>query len=225
MLLRQRLDTAYGVEATDVDSAVYQSASALLHTLPRRSRESRAILAVFASISRNAAASVLTCVEPDGESEDSSEGEEELDSDNSEPEHDDLPAENPEAVATSRQRARLTKWAYLRARDNYRRMLCGMPIVKQPATRARRSNVAVAGVVNFLYRRENTSTLSWGHMDVEVNGKMEVISARNRLRSRNRLWQQYNAEITAAAVEPRNRLQRTAFFAVVGQITTRDLKV
>ena len=104
-------------------------------------------------------------------------------------------------------------------------MLCGLPIVKPPATRARRGNVAIAGVVNFLYRRENSSTLSWGHTEVEVNGKMEVISARNRLRSRNRLWQQYNAETTAAAVEPCNRLQRTAFFAVVGQVTTRDLKV
>ena len=104
-------------------------------------------------------------------------------------------------------------------------MLCGLPIVKPPATRARRSNVAVAGVVNFLYRRENSSTLSWGHKRLEVAGKMEVISAHNRLRSRNRLWQLYNAETTAAGVEPRNRLQRTAFFAVVGQITTRDLKV
>ena len=224
MLLRQKLDTAYGVEDADMDSAVYQSASALLHTLPRRSRESRAILAVFASISRAAAVSVLECLELDGESEDSSEDEEELDSDNSEAEHDDVQAEDP-AVVTSRKRARLTKWAYLRARDNYRRMLCGLPIVKPPATRARRSNVAVAGVVNFLYRRENSSTLSWGHKRLEVNGKMEVISAHNRLRSRNRLWQQYNAETTAAAVEPRNRLRRTAFFAVVGQITTRDLKV
>ena len=129
------------------------------------------------------------------------------------------------AQVRTRRRLKLTKWTYLTARNNYRRMLCGLSIRKRRGTRACRGNVAIAAAVSFLYRSENTSTLSWGSTRVKVGGKTEVISARNRLRSRNRLWTLYNEEMIAAGAERRNRLQRSSFFSVMGEITERDLKV
>ena len=114
----------------------------------------------------------------------------------------------------------------LRARPDYRLMTCGTTLERVAGSRLTRSDAAVQTVVDFMYRSDNSSTLSWGSTRVDLGGgRVEVIQARNRLQSLGRLWVLYDREMTAAGVHPRDRVQRTMFYELAGAITARDLKV
>ena len=41
-------------------------------------------------------------------------------------------------------------------------MTCGSTLQRLPAARRSRSDAAVQSVVDFMYRNDNTTTLSWG---------------------------------------------------------------
>jgi len=120
----------------------------------------------------------------------------------------------------------VSKWACKRARMNYGRMLCGLTLERRKVSRFRRGNAAVAAAVDFLYRGDNANRLSWGTTRIPLGGGKKVfVEARNRLRSRNRLWQQYDREMKQKNVPATGRLRRTAFFRVARAITAQDLKV
>jgi len=229
--VRERLDTTYGNTecAEKADSAAFQCvAGEVLHALPPRSREARAILAVVAMTGRENARAALHM---ETREEDAAGGpgsalggdvgsEDEDEDDDSDYQHQDeggdSDTEDDKALSLS---------AYKRARVDYRRMLCGDTFERPKFFRRKRGNVAVAGAVNFLYRANNTTRLSWGCTRITVGGRKEFIGARNRLRSRNRLWHQYDKEMKDGNVPRANRLHRTAFYRVAGAITAHDLKV
>ena len=120
----------------------------------------------------------------------------------------------------------LTHHAYSRARSDFRLMTCGTTLEHLAGSRLTRSDAAVQTVVDFMYRSDNTSTLSWGSTRVDLGGgRVEVIQARNRLQSLGRLWALYDREMAAAGVQPRDRVQRSLFYELAGAITARNLKV
>lgn len=100
---------------------------------------------------------------------------------------------------------------------------CGSTLERKAGHRRSRSDAAVQSVVDFMYRNDNTTTLSWGSTRLKVGGKVEVIQARNRLQSLGRLWAAYDREMVDTP--PKDRVRRTMFYELGGAITARDLKV
>ncbi len=118
-----------------------------------------------------------------------------------------------------------TTWAYRSARADYRRLQVFGTLDMPAITRSRRSDAAVASVLDFMFRADNTTTLSWGATVLQVGDSKEVIQARNRLQSLSALWKLYDKEMKQGGVHARDRVQRTVFFRLAGAVTARDLKV
>jgi hypothetical protein len=221
--LRARLDKRY---ATDRDVLQYDitatrilgAAAAALHALPPRSRESKAIRALLGAAGRHTLEASLEEADDLGggggagsSTEDGS---------------DDSDQGGGAGAGAGAGTGTLTHHAYSRARADYRLMTWGTTLERVAGSRLTRSDAAVQTVVDFMYRSDNSSTLSWGSTRVDLGGgRVEVIQARNRLQSLGRLWVLYDREMTAAGVHPRDRVQRTMFYELAGAITARDLKV
>ena len=217
MLLRKRLDAHFLVQAEQDAfrrSRVCESATLLARELPRKSHERRAVLAVFAGAGKLFIETLLRRVHGSAASADSSNE----DASGSE-------ADSVQSDAPSRGGRTGTQWTRRVARHDFRRMAVGQTLGSKPRSRTSRADAAVQGVLDFLFRADNTTTLSWGTTRLRVAGKVEIIQARNRLRSRNRLWAAYDAEMRAAGVADRDRVQRSTFFQLAGAVTARDLKV
>lgn len=217
--VRARLDKRYSDDrsAGDDDTTtarLLSAASTALQALPPRSRESRAIRAVLGAAGRRTLEAGLAEAEALGRrvDRDSSEGSNASDTDDSSEAGDTSPPT-------------LTAHAYRRARSHYRLLTCGSTLDRKSGARRSRSDAAVQSVVDFMYRNDNTTTLSWGSTRVKVGGKVEVIQARNRLQSLGRLWAGYDREMVAAGVRLQDRVRRTMFYELGGAITARDLKV
>ncbi len=217
--VRARLDKRYSDDRWPADdnataSRLLSAASTALQALPPRSRESRAIRAVLGAAGRRTLEAGLAEAEALGRREDggSSEDSNSSDTDNS-------------SQSGSGSRPTLTAHAYRRARSHYCLLTCGSTLDRKSGARRSRSDAAVQSVVDFMYRNDNTTTLSWGSTRVKVGGKVEVIQARNRLQSLGRLWAGYDREMVAAGTRPQDRVRRTAFYELGGAITAGDLKV
>ena len=219
--LRARLDKRYaasrdGLQYDVTATRILGAAAAALHALPPRSRESKAIRALLGAAGRHTLEAGLEEAEGLGgeggcDGSDGSDG-------------SDLDAGAGAGAGAGAET--LTHHAYSRARADFRHMTCGTTLEHQPGSRLARSDAAVQTVVDFMYRSDNTSTLSWGSTRVDLGGgRVEIIQARNRLQSLGRLWVLYDREMTAAGVLPRDRVQRTMFYELAGAITARDLKV
>ena len=59
-----------------------------------------------------------------------------------------------------------------------------------------------------------TSDLSWGSKTLFVDGNTVVIAAKNRLASRLRLWNKYNAEEDRKGTNRMNRVCRSTFYYI-----------
>jgi hypothetical protein len=189
-------------DADPTTDRMIHAASAALSALPPRSREARAIRAVLGAAGRTVLETAVTFGTHQPHSDE--------DQDTSDEEHD---------------HQRLTEHAYRRSRTHFRLMACGGTLVSTKFTRISRQDAAVQSVVDFVYRSDNTTTLSWGTTRVKVGDKVEVIQARNRLQTLGRLWAIYDREMTETAVVHTSRVKRTAFYELAGAITARDLKV
>jgi hypothetical protein len=241
-VVRARLDKHFRVKAgightaADGDSAIGVAAATVLQSLPPRSQEAKAIRAVLGGAGKPFLATVLADVAAarklahaagDDSDVDNDDGKEEQGGD----EHgsSDDEGEHAHGAAGHNKTAKtvLTAWAYLRARRNFRAMATGQTLQRVVATRARRTDAAVQEVVDFLYRSDNTSTLSWGCTRLQISGKEEVLQARNRQRSMSRLWLAYKAEISLKLppVPRASHVQRSSFFEIASAVTERDLKV
>jgi len=145
--LRARMDKEFAADRTGLDSEapVFQAAAAVLRALPPRSQESQAIRAVFGAAGYKALQWVTPAARAEGGgSEDSASG-------------TDHSSRDSGAEVTL-----VTQWAYRRARRHFRAMTCGSTLQRLPAARRSRSDAAVQSVVDFMYRNDNTTTLSWG---------------------------------------------------------------
>jgi hypothetical protein len=248
--IRKRLDGALGADGSAKRGAAQQqqyadmvdAAAQVLYALPRRSRERKAVLAVVSAGGKAAAENVLlkascygpgavddgsSCGDDSGAENDDGAGVEETkgDGDCGDVDGEDNDDHRRTAKKPRGQQATLTKWAFNRARCDFITMVDGNTLERDKANRKRRSDAAVTGAVAFAFRADMASVLSWGTKTVLVKGNREVIEARNRIQSRERMWAVYDAEQTAAGVPRVDRLQRRAFLQVVGKITAPDLKV
>jgi hypothetical protein len=213
-VLRGKLDKRFA-DSRDVlqhditCSRILGAAAAALCALPPRSRESKAIRALLGAARRQVLEVGLAEAETMcGAAASSDESESDSDSDSDE------------------HTGSLTHHAFSRARADYRLLTCGTTLERRPGSRLARSDAAVQSVVDFVYRSDNTTTLSWGSTRVDLGGgRVEVIQARNRLQSLGRLWALYDREMAAAGVQPRDRVQRSLFYELAGAITARNLKV
>jgi hypothetical protein len=148
VLVRKRLDGHFMVKAEEtafVRTRVCKTAGMVLRELPKRSRERRAVLGVFAAASKRFGETLLG-TDGDDTSSDPSAG-------------------ASDASSSSEQRPggkKSTRWALRTARADYRRMAIGQTLERKKHARKRRSDAAVESVVNFLYRSDNTTTLSLG---------------------------------------------------------------
>ncbi len=216
--VRGRLDKRYADDRQPQDddlttARILSAAASALQALPPRSRESRAIRAVLGAAGRHTLESGLAEAQALGRGrgdEDNSSG--------SDTSHTDTDSGEDAAPF-------LTRHAHRRARAHYRLLTCGSTLERKPGRRRSRSDAAVQSVVDFMYRNDNTTTLSWGSTRLKVGGKVEVIQARNRLRSLGRLWAAYDREMAGAGVGAVDRVRRTMFYELGGAITARDLKV
>jgi hypothetical protein len=214
--VRARLDKRYSDDRWPADddataSRLLSAASTALQALPPRSRESRAIRAVLGAAGRRTLEAGLAEAEALGRRVDGSSSEDSNSSD----------TDNSSQSGSGS----LTAHAYRRARSHYRLLTSGSTLERKSGARRSRSDAAVQSVVDFMYRNDNTTTLSWGSTRVKVGGKVEVIQARNRLQSLGRLWAGYDREMVVAGTRPQDRVRRTAFYELGGAITARDLKV
>ncbi len=221
-VVRMRLDKHFGVEqenSVSADAEVCAAAATVLHALPKRSREALAIKAVLGGAGKKYLVAALS--EASALQEARNEG-----GDDSESGGDDSDGDDRADESVSK-RAAVTKWTYLRTRVHFRRMAVGQTLAHVPGSRKRTTDDAVQGVIDFLYRANNTSTLSWGCTRLKIDGREEVIQARNRQRSLSRLWLAYKTEVGLALPPvPRTaRVQRTSFFEIASAVTARDLKV
>ena len=224
--LRARLDKRYAAsrDALQYDitaTRILGAAAAALHALPPRSRESKAIRALLGAAGRHTLEAGLEEANGlggggGGAGDSADDG-------------SDASSKSGSAGGGSgsgSEAGALTHHAYSRARADFRLMTCGTTLEHLAGSRLTRSDAAVQTVVDFMYRSDNTSTLSWGSTRVDLGGgRVEVIQARTRLQSLGRLWVLYDREMTAAGVLPRDRVQRTMFYELAGAITARDLKV
>ncbi len=222
-VVRGRLDKHFGIkqeDSVDADAEVCSAAATVLHGLPKRSREALAIRAVLGGAGKQHLTSVLSEVSALRETQ--KEGGDDCENDDHGGDDSDDNVSGPGVKQTA-----VTKWAYLRARVHFRRMAVGQTLAHVPGSRKRTTDDAVQGVIDFVYRANNTSTLSWGCTRLKIDGREEIIQARNRQRSLSRLWLAYKTEVGLAIppVPLTARVQRTSFFEIASAVTARDLKV
>ena len=205
-VVRDRLDKEFGVTNRIIQSDVCIAAATAIQALPPSSRESKSIMAVVCAAGLVQANDIVNSDSKYHDTDESRTSEDD--------EGDGQHADDDDT---------LSYYRFLQARSDYRRLAVGQTLDRVTGKRKRRTDAAVASVLEFLFRRDNTSTVSWGSTKLKFRNKLEVIQARNRLRSVSALWALYDVE--HADTPRKDRVQRTSFFQLAGAITARDLKV
>ncbi len=225
--LRSRLDEEFqlNVAPSEKDQPDVIAAKTALDALPSRSRESRAIRAVFASVGRATADALCDTDSDENATDDERARSSSSDGSSTASDGDGGTIDDPEEGVTFRPRMGIK--LYRSARKDYAHMTAGQTLARKPVTVRRVPLAVTEAAVDFLYRPDNSSLLSWGTKTLACDGKVDkhVIQARNRLQSTNRLWLRYLQEAARSGLQPRQRLGRTCFFQLASAITSPNLKV
>ncbi len=115
---------------------------------------------------------------------------------------------------------------YKASRRRHRRLLMGVP-VKLAVFPVRKSASAVWRLSKWLFRMDNTELRSWGSRVIPHQGKYFRIGARQRLRSIQKLFSEYTAEMKRAdpPIPKRELLGYTSFRRAVNVLSSPMKKV
>ena len=150
------------------------------------SAKSKTILALFAMCGKSTVNLLLNEVSKLKNEENEREGR------NTNMDQDSLLGDETNASAESASTAETSVTSYAASdvfigkhRHNFVKMLFGFQFHDKKFTREKKSVSATNNLVQFLFRNDVTSDLSWGSKTLFVDGNTAVIAAKNRLASRH----------------------------------------